>query len=74
MVFGHDGCKEALEAIKAGTMTATMQNPRNMLYDSIDMAAKYVATGELESEFIVCPTTYIDAENVDEFYDPDSPF
>ena len=74
MVFGHDGCKEALEAIKAGTMTATMQNPRNMLYDSIDMAAKYVSTGELESEFIVCPTTYIDAVNVDEFYDPDSPF
>ena len=74
LVYGHDGQKEAYEAIINGEMMATAANPMDLLYTAIEMTANYLETGTIEEDVIYVPTVYVDSENVEEMYDPDSPF
>ena len=74
LVYGHDGEREAYEAIKAGTMKGTASNPMDMLYSAIDMASKYLETGKIDQQKIFKPTTYVTKDNVDQFYNPNSKF
>lgn len=72
-VLGFDGVREALEAIKEGTMTGTSnQNPEIMAVWGM-MAAVKVLEGEKLPERIETPRAYIDKTNVDEYLKPSPP-
>ncbi|MBC7326851.1 substrate-binding domain-containing protein [bacterium] len=66
-VIGFDGNKDALEAIKAGKMLATVaQLPEEMGKMAVDVALK-VLKGEKVEKNIYVPVTLVTKENVDEF-------
>jgi ribose transport system substrate-binding protein len=66
-VIGFDGNKDALEAIKAGKMLATVaQQPEEMGKMAVDIALK-VLKGEKVEKNIYVPVKLVTKENVDEF-------
>lgn len=66
-VIGFDGNKDALEAIKAGKMLATVaQQPEEMGKMAVDIALK-VLKGEKVDKEIYVPVQLVTKENVDEF-------
>ena len=67
-LVGVDGMKEALDAIKNGTLSATVTcNPRfaSTLFDTIEKAMN----GEQIDTFIPVEDKVIDKTNVDEYYE-----
>ncbi|GAH89177.1 unnamed protein product, partial [marine sediment metagenome] len=72
-VLGFDGVREALEAIKEGTMHGTsLQNPEVMSVWAM-MSAIKVLEGEKLPERIDTPLDWIDKTNVDKYLEPSPP-
>lgn len=71
-VIGVDGQKEVLELIKEGKVYGTFQYPPPGK-EAIEAALTILKGGEVE-KFIELDCPLITAENVDQFYDPNSAF
>ena len=67
-----DGQKEALEAIKAGEMVGTFTYPFPGA-KGVQVAMQLI-DGETVDKNISMDSVFIDASNVDDYYDPDSTF
>jgi ribose transport system substrate-binding protein len=66
-VVGFDGTEDALAAIQAGTMTATIaQQPSELGKRSVELMAQLLAGETVESNVPV-PVTTVNEENVEEF-------
>ena len=74
-VLSIDGQREALEAIRAGTLHATgLNSPIELARVTVDIALRYHA-GERGFPSLVNTTpSVISAANVNEYYNPDVPF
>lgn len=67
-VVGIDGTDDALKAIKAGDMVATVaQQPEWMSKTAVEDAVKLAQGGSIDQEFTAAPLTLIDASNVDQY-------
>jgi len=71
-IVSIDGQKQALEAIQAGTMLGTFTYPFPGA-EGVRVAIK-IANGETVDKLIEIPSVFIDSTNVDQLYDPNSPF
>lgn len=68
LVVGVDGVREALDAIKAGTMLCSaFQDPVAQGAGAVEMAVK-VANGEVREQYTICPVELITKDNVESFY------
>lgn len=68
-VIGTDGVPEAISAVRAGTMTATVSPlPYWQGYWAVESAAGLLA-GKSIPPWVVAPAQLITKENVDQFYD-----
>ncbi|MBE3590591.1 MAG: D-ribose ABC transporter substrate-binding protein [Firmicutes bacterium] len=67
-VVGIDGTDDALKAIKAGDMVATVaQQPEWMGKTAVEDAVKLAQGGSIDQAFTAAPLTLIDASNVDQY-------
>ncbi len=71
-IVSVDGQKEALEAIKAGEMVGTFTYPFPGA-KGVQVAMQLI-DGETVDKNISMDSVFIDASNVDDYYDPDSTF
>lgn len=71
-IIGIDAQKQAFEAIKAGTFVGTFTYPWPS-EKAIEIALKILNGEEVEKRYDL-DTVFVDASNVDQFYDPDSEY
>lgn len=72
-VVGYDGQKDALESVIAGHLYGTTRKVVEFPY-SLDMAYEYLTTGEIADPDVALPPIRIDADTVNEYYNPDAVF
>lgn len=74
-VTGAGGGKDVFESIKdGGLISATFLYPPTMIMDGLDVAADIAQGEEPEDDMVIIEATEVTADNVDEYYDPDSKF
>lgn len=72
-VVGYDGQKDALESVMAGKLYGTARKVVEFPY-SLDMAYEYLTTGKIAENDVNLPPIKINADTVNDYYDPDAVF